>query len=520
MMNSEVELKLSVSPSVANKVVRLPWLRRLSSGPPKREQVATVYFDTRKLKLHDRGVVLRVRHADRRYLQSIKARVNGEYGPLERDEWEYELPGNSPDLKLAKRTALAPLATKKLKRKLKPVFETVVKRTTLPIHADGADLELALDRGQIKARGTRRREPISEIEIEFKGGDPLGLPRIARRLARSIAIAYGSRSKDERGFALSCKKPNAPVAGPRILLDPRSRAGDAFQAIGFSCLHHALANERAVRQGDPEGVHQMRVGLRRLDAAISVFKEMLAGRETEAVKRELKWLTEQLGPARDLDVLITGKVRPLHDAPEVGADAELLEHDLEAQRKAGIKKAKEAVDSDRFRAIGLQVALWLASGQWSHSDAAPIKARREMTIDELAAEILANRRKKVLRKIRKLEQLGPRDRHKLRIAVKKLRYACEFFATVFTGGKRDTRRRRFCKALKSLQSDLGTLNDIEVHKQFARAIARSGNAGISRAREALVMGFITGQEARQSASCLSSVKTAAVKLDKLPAYWK
>src|SRR6185312_8627776 len=262
-MNREIELKLSVSPSVANHVLHLPWLRALSAGPPKRHALRTVYFDTRKFKLHDRGVLLRVRRTGRQYLQSIKAEGSGEYGPLERGEWEYELPGAAPDLKLAKGTALAPFATKKLKRKLKPLFETIVERTTFPIHADGADLEIAVDRGEIRARGIRRREAISEIEIEVKDGDPFELPRIADRLARSLAVAYGPRSKGERGFALTCKKPDAPVESAEILLNPRTTAGDGFQVIGFSCLHHALANERAVRRGDAEGVHQMRVGLRR-----------------------------------------------------------------------------------------------------------------------------------------------------------------------------------------------------------------------------------------------------------------
>jgi triphosphatase len=519
-MNSEIELKLSASPNVANEVVRLPWLRRLSSGPPKHQRLVTVYFDTRKLKLRDRGVVLRVRHADRRYLQSIKAQGSGQYRPFERGEWEYELPGDSPDLKLAKGTALAPLATKKLKRKLKPVFETVVERTIFPIHAHGADLELAVDRGRIKARGIRRRELISEIEIELNRGDPLELPRIAKRLARSVDVAYGSRSKGERGFALSCKKTDAPVRGSEILLDARATTGEAFQTIGFSCLHHALANERAIRRGDAEGVHQMRVGLRRLRAAMSVFKEVLGSRAAEPIKGELQWVTEQLAPARDMDVLIAGQVRPLHDVPSVGADADVLARDLEVQREAGIKKAREAVESGRFRAVGLQVALWLAYGAWLRSDAASTKACRESGVDEFAAAILRKRRKKILRKIRRIEQLDPHARHKLRIAVKKLRYAGEFFGTVFSGGKREVRRKRFCKALKSLQGYLGTLNDIEVHKQFAHALARSGDGGVTRSREALVIGFITGRETKEVAACLAGVEKAAARLAKLPAFWK
>jgi len=518
-MNSEIELKLRLTPGAAGKVARLPWLRKLSGGPPKRHKLQTVYFDTRKLKLHQRGVALRIRRADNRYLQSIKARGSA-YGPFERGEWEHEIPRDAPDLKLVKETPLAPLATRKLKRKLRPIFETIVERTTFPIHADGTALELAVDRGHIATRGIRRREPISEIEIEVKEGAPEELVKIARRLARSVDVAYGPRSKGDRGFALRSRKLDAPVRAAPILLDARSTAGEAFRVIGFSCLDHALENERAIRQGDTEGVHQMRIGLRRLRAAMSIFREMLSGHETEAFRRELKWLTEQLSPARDLDVLIAGQVHPLREAQPVGADAGVLERELKARRKVGMEKAREAVDGDRYRASGLQGALWLAYGAWSRSGASSIKACREMPVAEFAAEILTKRSKKILKKIGKIERLDPRARHKLRIAVKKLRYACEFFGTVFGADKRDARRRRFCKTLKSLQEFLGTLNDIEVHKRFAHTIARSGNDNASRSREALAMGFITGREDKQVASCLSDVQKAAAKLARLPEFWR
>ena len=519
-MNSEIELKLNVPPRAAKRVARLPWLRELASGPPKRHQLRTVYFDTRKLKLHDHGVVLRVRRADGRYLQSIKTRGSGENGPFGRGEWEYELPGDAPDLKLAKETPLGRFGRRKLKRKLRPIFETVVERTTVPIRADGADLELAIDLGHIKARGVRQHERIAEIEIEVKDGDRLELPRIAKQVARTITSTYGCRSKGDRGYALSRKTLDAAVRGEEILLDERSRTGEAFRLIGFSCLEHALANERAIRRGDTEGIHQMRIGLRRLRAAISVFKEISSGRETAAIKSELKWLAEQLGPARDLDVLIARQAQLLHDAPAFGADADLLERDLKTRRQVGIAKARQAMNSDRFRAIGLQVALWLAHGEWSRSDVADINARLDRPVDEFAAEVLAKRKKKIIKRMRNLEQLDAHARHKLRIAVKKLRYACDFFATVFSGRKRDSRRRRLCKLLNRLQSHLGTLNDIEVHKRFAHALAQNGGNTVTRSREALAMGFITGQEAKQFVSCIASLKKDTSKLHRLPAYWK
>jgi triphosphatase len=518
-MGTEVELKLEVPRAELDKVRRLDWLRELS-GPARCQQLHTVYFDTPKFKLREHGVAIRVRHTGRRRVQGIKAVANGAQGAFGRYEWEQEIRGDIPDLDLAQGTALEPLATNKLRRKLKPIFETVIERTTFPIRAERAELELALDRGHIRVHGGGAREPISEIEIEVKRGDPLELTKLARRLARSLSLTYGPRSKAERGYALSADEAAKAVRGTGIALDADVSAGAAFRMIGLSCLDHAIANERATLEGDTEGIHQMRVGLRRLRTALSIFKELVQGPETEAIKAELKWLTEQLAAARDLDVLIEKQLRPLRAAAPIGSAAAVLKQDLEARRAEALAKAKAAVESDRYRSIGLRAALWLADGSWLRGDDPLLAARRERPAAEVASEMLARRTKKVLKKARRIEKLDARARHKLRIAVKKLRYACEFFTGLYRRRKQEARRKRFCKTLKSLQGLLGTLNDFEVHKGMAARIARYRQQSRTQVRKALAMGFITGQEQKQLATCFASVNKAAARLAKLPAFWK
>jgi triphosphatase len=71
-----------------------------------------------------------------------------------------------------------------------------------------------------------------------------------------------------------------------------------------------------VRRSDSEGVHRMRVGLRRLRAAMSLFSKLLGDQETERVKSELKWLTGELALARDLDVYVRKEIEPLRGAVE------------------------------------------------------------------------------------------------------------------------------------------------------------------------------------------------------------
>jgi triphosphatase len=359
-VGQEVELKLEFPEEGLHDVAELPALRDVVSGPVKREKLVSVYFDTSKSKVRKHGLALRIRHIGTRRVQTIKAIQKGGRGPLGRDEWEEEVATATPDFSLAKGTALAPLAGKRLRHKLRPIFETAVERLTIPVHSGASDVEVALDRGWIKAG--RDRDPINEIELELKSGDLSDVIQLAEQFTRALPLAYAARSKQDRGYALIAGEKTGAVGAAEIVLAVNSSTGDAFRVIALACLDHALANARAVRAGNADGVHQMRVGLRRLRAALSLFRPLIEAVETDAIKAELKWLTEQLAPARDLDVLVADGVRPLRDGgPE--AEIRLLTKHLEGKRDQGLDRAREAVESDRFRSLGLQTAVWILSGR-------------------------------------------------------------------------------------------------------------------------------------------------------------
>jgi len=207
-MPTEVELKLSASPHALRQGAGLPWLHRLASGPIKRNTVTSVYFDTRKFKLRDNGLTLRIRRIGRKRLQTIKRDGAGASG---REEWEEEIAGDAPDFKRAKRTALKPLLTRKLKTSLQPVFETEVRRVAMPLRVGDSDLEVAFDRGTIKAGGSRAA--ISEIELELKNGSRRDLASIAGRLRKALPVAYGARAKPERAGRYTPPPPFRPTFG-------------------------------------------------------------------------------------------------------------------------------------------------------------------------------------------------------------------------------------------------------------------------------------------------------------------
>jgi inorganic triphosphatase YgiF len=516
-MATETELKLFAPPRVLQQAARLPWLKKLANGPISRSKLVSVYFDTPKFKLREHGLTLRIRKAGRRRLQTIKSAANGK--AASRNEWEEEISGDKPKLKRAKQTALAPLASRKLKKSLRPVFETDVQRIIMPLRFRSSEVELALDRGRISTGD--RHATVSEIELELKRGRRADLTRLAERLASALPLAYAARAKADRGYALIAdEEEKRPVGAATVILPRTASTADAFSVIGSSCLNHLAANEEAVRRGVAEGVHQMRVGLRRLRAAISLFKDMVRNAETEGIKSELKWLTAQLGPARDLDVFVAESVAPLRrdnpDKPEV----KLLETEIREKRDRGFDRAKAAVESERYRKAILTTALWLIDGRWSKNKGALIIAQRKQPAVKFAQDVLRRRTRKILKQSRKLDELDAGARHKLRIAVKKLRYATDFFASLFDKPKAGKARGRFAKDLKALQSALGKLNDMAVHQKLARQYVHTGARLKQRPQKAFAAGMLTGREQFRARAHIESARAAGKRLARAKPFWR
>jgi inorganic triphosphatase YgiF len=503
-VSTEVELKLVTSKRGLSKALLLPWLRRMANGNiGKRQHLVSVYFDTRDFALHDRGVSLRVRRVGEQRLQTVKANSPT---PMGRREWEVEIDRDQPKLELARHTALAPILNDEIAQHLKPVFETRIQRRAIPLQVGRSEIELALDEGRVITGDASIA--IAEIEIELKHGERSDVGRLARKLAQAVPVTLGARAKAEWGYALAEDAVNAPMSTEAILLAPSSSVVDAIVIIGFSCLRQIAGNALAVRQRDPEGIHQMRVGLRRLRAALSFFKDVLRDGEGDHIKRQLRWLTEQLGPGRDADVFMSQSIVPCLKHHPDRVELDVLAHDFEKERDLGFAKAQAAVESKRFDRVLLDSALWLIDGEWRNDNDDLRRTLRERSASAFAEEELARRTRKIVKRVRKLERLDASRQHKLRIAVKKVRYAREFFASLNPDRRRRKARRKIDHALKGLQSALGDLNDMRVHMYWARDFARSN----TDARKAFAIGYVIGREDASSRDVLAKALAAGKRL--------
>ena len=192
----EVELKLELPPASLPSIRQVPLLMALKPSPSRAAEIS-VYFDTDKYKLRKNGLMLRVRRIGHRHVQTIKASSSS--GPFERGEWENQIAGNEPDLSLAKDSPLERLASDKLRRQLKPIFETRVKRTVYWIADDARVIALMVDQGTIVADD--RSQPLCEIELELERGNVTDLFDIDGRSCRKRAGTSDHPSEQRRRVA-------------------------------------------------------------------------------------------------------------------------------------------------------------------------------------------------------------------------------------------------------------------------------------------------------------------------------
>jgi len=451
----EVELALRVPEAALGELRRHPRIRALGVDRPRTRALESVYWDTPRLDLWRAGLGLRLRRTDGTLLQNVKTRGEAAGGLFERAEWEAPLAGDRPDPAAIPDPALRRRVERETAGKeLAPRVRTRVRRTVRRLREGAREALFVLDVGEVEAGS--RRAPLCELELEQVRGDPRFLYDIALALQDRVPLRPAVRDKAERGFALLRGVESSPQRARRPVLPAGCSVDDALAAVLACGLEQILANEAPARTGlDPEGVHQMRVGTRRVRSALSVFRSVLPPEPLGRFRQELRWLARELGAARDLDVFLEQMLLPLArrspDDPALKRLAEVA-RDLRDDAYTGLR---ETLDSPRCGRLLLELSAWVAARGWR--DPPPGSGSGGLSAPALsfAGEQLARRYRKVRRRGRDLARRTRAEKHALRIEVKKLRYAAEFFRSLYP----EPRVGRMIKRLGRLQDVLGHLND-------------------------------------------------------------
>ena len=506
----EIELKLALDPAAMPALLRHPALKALRRARMRTARLANVYYDTPDSLLAAEGIALRVRRAGRRWVQTIKGppEPGAGAGLQARAEYEWPLPGPALDLTRLSATPWRKLIAKTEKRGgLVRCFATDFERRTIPLRfPDGTLALLCLDRGAIRATrdGRARNLPIAEIEIELESvesvesGAAANLFGLALALAADLPLAVMTVSKAERGHALrhgGRDLVSAPARARSVPFAKDAATVDVLSQLVRECLHQIAANAMGLLEDDdPEWVHQMRIGTRRLRSCLALVAPLAPSPALDFLVTEVKWLAGVLGTVRDWDVFTRETLPPLsaalaRDATTAGALKRLRARALSRDRAARAA-ARDAVASRRFHRLLLAGGLHCATPRFGTVIAAVGAGQPDVLgnrADAFASALLERRQRKLHARAASLLEGSPEERHRVRIAAKRLRYVAEFFSPLFPR----KRIKAYLKALTALQDVLGRLNDTAT----ALRVASETGGPAADAAAGAVRGWVAAQAA-------------------------
>ncbi len=259
----------------------------------------------------------------------------------------------------------------------------------------------------------------------------------------------------------------------------------ALRLIAAGC-HADILKYRAIvlKSARPTGIHQTRVALRRLRAAFGLFRGAVHGPAVRALAAEARWLARECGPARDLQVFLTETVS---DVPPL------------VRRVAGrlatihLQHARAALSGARFAAFDRALAGFAARSP-ARADGGGADGASDR-LDAFGRRVLDVRLAKALRRGRKLQQFDPEDLHRLRIAIKKLRYAATYFGAAFASAA----AKPYIEATVRLQGALGALNDRAVAAQVLADLATAARPteDVAKPLKALAKQVASGEKRRR-----------------------
>jgi inorganic triphosphatase YgiF len=444
--NREIEFKLELEPCHI-AMLRAHSLFEDSAGPATRQ--VSVYYDSPHAALRKHGYTFRVRKVGDRFVQTIKP-VTAGAGLIERAEFERPVASLEPDLAALADTPLERLAKAGQMNDLEPVLRSEVERTSWTIEIGGSWIQADFDEGTMHAGG--RSQDFVELELELVSGEPAGLLTAAKTIAERVPVRIGVLSKAERGARFASGAFDRVTKAAAVQVDDGMTVAETFEVMVHACLKHYRLNEPLVIDTrKKEALHQCRVAMRRLRSAFTLFKSAIADVEYHYLRQELRWFTGELGDARNFDVYL---------------ERDLFESEREAvigQRELAYDRVIAAMNSHRFRLLLIELLGWAAFGPWRSGKQArkPVGSYAEGRLDRLWGTIVAGRHQ--------MEDLDEHHRHRLRIQVKKMRYASEFLRGLYPDS--DRAEKRFADSVENLQESLGRLNDLATARMITAAPA-------------------------------------------------
>lgn len=453
----EIELKLGINPEDAPLLWQVPLLQGCKN---ERQELHSIYFDTPSHDLFRRRAALRLRRDGDRWIQTLKLDSGKAQGGLShRPEYETEVEGKQLDCNALPDEARCGLI-EDIEAALSPVFITEFERTTWLLETTQGVVEVALDLGQVQSG--QRTVPLAEVELELKSGDAVLLFQVARKLLDIVPMQVEYRSKAMRGYGLAEVWQESPSKASKANVDDKLPAAESLRRSLNAAVSQLARNiPGLVRGEDIEYLHQARVAVRRMRTLIKLGKPLGLGHENWGA--ELAWLMSAFSPARDWDVLSVETLPMVRDHLPNPDSLDALCALAEAQRVEANAIASGAAVSTRLTALLLDMGAGLS--RTVEPGSVPRTA-------QWANLVLDKRRRRFRNQAKHYARLDPQARHEVRLAGKRLRYACELFAPMY-GAK----GKRYLAQLSQLLDMLGAANDASVALGLLSSLDQGGRHG-------------------------------------------
>jgi inorganic triphosphatase YgiF len=449
----EIELKFVANKTVFKTMQQSQLLGSSGARPPAR-RLHSIYFDTENGDLRRHRIVLRMRR--QRGTHTLTLKWDGKIGAsaFERGELEVPSPSAMPDLALLGPEAEAKIMRATQGRPLQPCFATDITRQVRRIVAGASEIEAAFDTGYVVSSG--RKIPVCELELELKSGDPADLYHFGLSLLADFPVRLGIMTKAQRGELLSygahpvaVRAVSPPLAGQTV--------DQAIGAVISSCAAQFVANWPAFEGPDKaEAIHQMRVAMRRLRAALALFNRRFPCPKFVDLRATAKRIASAMGDARNWDVFD----ELLRDGPMAAFPAEpgfetviAATTGLREAEYAAVARLLAQPETTRFV---LSLEAFVARRGWRNALPGAELSRLTEPASGFAAECLARLHRRVRKRGESLLDLPPEQRHEVRIALKNLRYAADFFGELFGPS---AVVKSYAQAAAKLQDALGAYND-------------------------------------------------------------
>ncbi|AWW26638.1 hypothetical protein DOZ58_08235 [Acetobacterium sp. KB-1] len=294
--------------------------------------------------------------------------------------------------------------------------------------------------------------------------------KIAMMMEKMSALLLENQGRYEKGLLLPQIPPIKSVKivnQSSLNIKAKKKVGASVEIImknGFNEIINAYDGFFA-DYSDPEGVHQVRVRIRKFRAMLAFFKPLFKGESYQRQQDTLRKMGQQFGEVRQLDVLLEDLLKVRKNTNQEISDFGKLEAHLLNKRAIAFEHLLADLKTDAFALDLLDLWVWELNDPWDEDTPLLLVSLKDYTKKQIG-----NWRKKIKKSMKSLDVKNQQAVHRVRIKSKKLRYAIEALSSIL-----DRKTRKSMDAFEKIQDDLGYFHDVFANQHLLEQLTSESN---------------------------------------------